>query len=396
MAELCTALSDLGHHVELVSTTLDGSEDLDVPTEVAVLEGGFLATAFPVRYPRRYTFSPALARWLWRNATRFDVVHIHSVYLFTTFAAATVCRVRSVPYVLHPHGALTAYHRARHRGRKWLYERAIDRPIARCAGTVIWESDREQSEAAATGWPAGSVVWSGVWIPVLSEEDARREGEVVFLGRLAEKKGVDLLIEAFPLVLESHPDAYLRIIGPGEDGKAAALASRAAELGIVDRVTFEGALHGEEKDDALRRASMHIIPSADESFGASAIEAMAYATPVVLTRAFPFHEELEAKEGCVVAERTPDAIAEGISMLLTDRRQAREIGERGRAFVAERFPWHVIAGQFEHLYLVLRGACPDPRSGRGAEPHPQSATLGNPVAGGDGSRRPSRSPEPLN
>jgi glycosyltransferase involved in cell wall biosynthesis len=231
----------------------------------------------------------------------------------------------------------------------------VDRPIARGAGTVIWESQREQSEAVATGWPSGSVVWSGVWIPALSEEDARRKGEVVFLGRLAEKKGVDLLIEAFALVLESNPGAYLRIIGPGEKGKASALASRAAELGIAEHVAFEGVLRGAEKDDALRRASIHVLPSADESFGASAIEAMAYSTPVVLTRAFPFHEELETAGGCVVADRTPEAVAEAISLLLADRSQANEIGARGRAFVASRFAWDVIACQLVRMYRDLSG-----------------------------------------
>jgi glycosyltransferase involved in cell wall biosynthesis len=369
MAELCTALSALGHHVELVSTTVDGPGELDVPTGVAIQDDGFLATAFPVTYPREYTFSPALVRWLWRNVTRFDVVHIHSIYRFTTVAAAAVCRKRSVPYVLHPHGALTSYHRGHHQWRKDLYERAVDRPIARGAGTVIWESEREQSEAAATGWPSGSVVWSGVWIPVLSEEDARREGEVVFLGRLAEKKGVDLLIEAFALVLESHPGAHLRIIGPAEEGKATALASRAAELGIAEQVTFEGVLHGMEKDDALRRASIHVAPSADESFGASAIEAMAYSTPVVLTRAFPFYEELEAEGGCVVAERTPEAIAEGISLLLNAESRAEEIGGRGRAFVASRFAWDAIARRLERMYRELSD-----RTHRSAAPAARSAT----------------------
>lgn len=356
MAELCTALSRLGHRVELVSTTVDGPYDLDVPTGIAVQEDGFVATAFPVSYPREYTFSLPLVRWLWRNVTRFDVVHIHSVYRFTTVAAALVCRIRSVPYVLHPHGALTAYHQARHRWRKGLYERLVDRPIAHHAETVIWESDREQAEAVEVGWPAGSMVWSGVWVPALSDADVRRDGEIVFLGRLAEKKGVDVAVDALPLVLEAHPHAYLRVIGPSEEVELSALVARAAELGIDDRVRFEGVLHGAEKDDALRRASVHVFPSADESFGASAIEAMAYATPVVLTRAFPFFDELDRAGGCIVTDRTPEAVAEGVSMLLGDRNKAEEIGHIGRTFVASRFAWDVIARELERLYRGMTGS----------------------------------------
>lgn len=350
MAELCTALGRLGHHVELVSTTLDGPNDLDVPTGIPLREDSFVSTAFAVAPPRGYTFSPSLVRWLWANVERFDIVHVHSVYLFTTFAAARVSSAKSIPYIWHPHGALTEHHRSRHRRRKALYEGLIERPNALGADDVIWESEREQAEAVAAGWPPGSVVWSGVWIPDLDERVERRPGEVVFLGRLAEKKGVDLLVEAFARVAAVRPDARLRLVGPDEDGRATSLGARAAVLGIRDKVSFEGVLLGDAKADALQRAAVHVLPSADESFGAAAIEAMSYATPVVLTSAFPFAGDLDARNGCVLVEREPSAIAEGILMLLSDRERARSTGENGRAFVAERFSWETIARELTRLY----------------------------------------------
>lgn len=360
MAELCTALGRLGHHVEMISTTVDGPDDLDVATAVPVREDAFLASAFPVLPPREYTFSPSLARWLWRNVGRFDVVHAHSVYRFTTFAAARICSARSVPYLWHPHGALTAHHQSRHRPRKAAYEWLIERPNARGAANAIWESKREQIEAVAAGWPAGEVVWSGVWVPEAPAE-TRRRGEVVFLGRLAEKKGVDLLVEAFAHVVAAWPDARLRLVGPDEGGRADLLRVRARELGIADAVAFDGYLEGRAKEDVLRHAAVHVLPSADESFGAAAIEAMAYATPVVLTRAFPFWEEASLEDACVVVARESRAIAAGILSLLSDRPRARVVGENARAFVASRFAWERIAADLVRLY---RGAIGTQATGR--------------------------------
>ena len=350
MAELCTALGGLGHHVELVSTTLDGPDDLAVPTGVAIQEEGFVSTAFPVVTPRSYTFSPSLVRWLWRNVERFDVVHVHSVYLFTTFAAARISAAKRVPYVWHPHGALTDHHRPRHRRRKAVYERLIEWPNARGAAGAVWESEREQVEAVEAGWPVGSVVWSGAWVPQLDRDAERRPDEVVFLGRLAEKKGVDLLVEAFARVAAIRPGARLRFVGPDDGGRAAALAARAEALGVRDRVSFEGFVGGERKKDALQRAAVHVLPSADESFGAAAIEAMAYATPVVLTKAFPFWEEACRHDACVVVDRDPASIADGILSLLNDRSRARTVGENGHAFVADRFSWERIACELTRLY----------------------------------------------
>jgi glycosyltransferase involved in cell wall biosynthesis len=351
MAELCTALGRRGHRVEMISTTVDGPHDLAGPIGVPVQEEAFVSTVFPVITPREYTTSPALARWLWLNALRFDVVHIHSVYRFTTLAAARICRLRSVPYVFHPHGALTAHHRAHHRGRKWAYE-LLERGNARHAGATVWESDREQAEAGAAGWPRGSMIWSGVWVPDL-DLSRRKQGEVMFLGRLAEKKGVDLLIDAFARVTATHPNAYLRLVGPDPDNRAAALAARAERLGLVGKVRFDGVLLDDAKHEALSSASIHVLPSADESFGAAAIEAMAYGTPTIVTRAFPFAGELEGVNGCVVVDREPEALAQGMSYLLESEERARALGLNAREFVASHFSWDLIAERFEALYLGL-------------------------------------------
>ncbi len=235
MAELCAALGALGHQVELASTTLDGPYDLCVPTGVAAEEDGFSAIVFPVAHPRGYTFSPSLSRWLWRNIGRFDIVHVHGIYLFVTLAVARICRARGMPYVMHPHGALTAYHRAHNSGRKRVYELALERSHARHAATLIWESERERAEAVDAGWPEGSVVWSGVHVPTLDPDAVRRRGEIVFLGRVSAKKGVDTLVEAFARVVAVRSDARLRIIGPDED--VAVGRSRAVRRSLGSQTT---------------------------------------------------------------------------------------------------------------------------------------------------------------
>lgn len=351
IAECCAALASLGHHVELVSTALDGPRNLAVPAGVPVERDGFVATAFPVPALRRWALSPGLGGWLWRNVSRFDVVHLHGVYGFTTTAGARACRYRRVPYVMQPHGAFTAYHRGYHRIRKRLYEFIIEASNVRAATTIRWESERERNEGVAAGWPSGVLVPQGIWLPDPPKASERRQDMVAFLGRLSKKKGADIVIDAFARVLAGRPNSRLRIAGPDQDVCAAALRRHAETLGISDRVQFDGLLVGAAKDQLLREASVFAFPSADESFGVATIEAMAYGAPVVVTASgTPFHAEFVTSDAAIVCERDPQSVADALLRVLGSQDLASRLARNGRSLVADRFTWGAVAGALEAVY----------------------------------------------
>lgn len=350
VAELCAALAARGNHVEVVSTSIDGPHDLDVPLGVPLEREGFVSTVFPVRRPRTTAFSPPLAMWLQARVATFDVVHVHGLYLFPTLAACHYCRARQVPYVFQPHGGLNAYHRGHHRGRKALYEALFERRNLRAAATIRYDSLHEQRDGLAAGFAAGVIVPPGSPVPDEVDESRRRPGLVAFLGRLSEKKGLDILLEAFAAVAADRPGARLRIAGPDDEGIGERLLARARELGLADRVALEGLVTDDAKARLLAEASVVALPSADESFGAAVTEAMAYATPVVLTRGVPIHADIAAADAGLVVERNAGAVAEGLRILLDDRRRASVLGRNGRALVAERWSWEAVARDVEGVY----------------------------------------------
>lgn len=353
IAECCAALAALGNHVELVSTTLDGPDDLDIAPGVPIERDGYVATAFPVPSLRGWAFSPSLARWLWRNVSRFDVVHVHGVYGFTTVAAARACRHRAVPYIMQPHGALTTYHRRHHWLRKRPYEWLIERSSMRAAAAIRWESERERQEGVEAGWPHGILVPSGVWLPDMPEETKRRSNVIAFLGRLSKKKGIDIVVEAFARVAADRPDVELRIAGPDQDVRAVSLKRRAEDLGLGHRVRFEGLVDGPAKDRLFHEASVFALPSADESFGAVAVEAMAHCAPVVITTGTPFHADLKLADAALVCDRNPQALADALLRILEDRELAERLGRNGRSFVSTNFRWEVVATSLNVAYHKL-------------------------------------------
>ena len=350
VAELCEALAERGNRVEIATTNIDGPLDLDVPIGVPVEQRGCAVTYFQVRRPRTPATAPGLVPWLRKHVRDFDVLHVHGVYWFPTLISTLAARRDHVPYIHQPHGALTAYHRAHHPARKAVYEALFERRNLRCAAAVRYDSEHEREDALAGGFPDGVVIPPGTPTPPAGPREARVPGRIVFLGRLSAKKGVDVLLETLPLVIPTAPTAHLVVAGPDDEGIGEQLRERASILGVADRLTLLGLVTGQEKVDLLRTASVLAAPSIDESFGATVTEAMAVETPVIVTRGIPIHEQIEREAAGLVADRTPPAVAAGITQILTDATLAAKLGKNGRLLVESEYSWAEIARRVEELY----------------------------------------------
>ena len=103
---LCVALAALGHEVHVFTTNVDGTGDSDVPLCQPVDIDGVTVWYFPSRLLRRLYWSPKMKKALSREVPSFDVVHLHSVFLWPIWAAARIAERSGVPYVVSPRGML--------------------------------------------------------------------------------------------------------------------------------------------------------------------------------------------------------------------------------------------------------------------------------------------------
>jgi glycosyltransferase involved in cell wall biosynthesis len=122
------------------------------------------------------------------------------------------------------------------------------------------------------------------------------------LGRLHPTKGCDILISAFAKVAAFEKDLDLVMAGPDQIGWQIELERLAAEQGISERIHWTGMLTGDAKWGAFRAANAFISASHSESFGISAVEAMACGTPVLITNKFNTWREIQASQGGLVGE----------------------------------------------------------------------------------------------
>ena len=359
--EMARAAARRGHEVTIFTTDKDGPGRLDVPVDRPVVRDGVSLRYFPVESPRFWGRSPAMAEALEAAIPGVDVVHLHSLYMYHDMIVGRVCRRVGVPYLLAPHGSLDPYIYRRHRWRKRLLEWLFQNRVTRGAARLHFITAEEQRLAAPFifGVP-------GVVVPIGLDVGDYRESlpagtfrarhpelgdrpMVLFFGRLNFKKGLDILCDAFAQVASRRPDARLVIAGP-DDGMEQLARGWLAERGIADRALFTGMLAGEEALAVLHDADLFVLPSYSENFGIAVIEALACGTPVAISEHVNLCREIEASDAGWVTPAAAMPFAGAIEEALANPDEARARGARGRALVAERFNWPVIAEALERAY----------------------------------------------
>ena len=167
------------------------------------------------------------------------------------------------------------------------------------------------------------------------------------VGRLEPEKGHPTLIDAWPRVLRTVPDAYLLIVGEGS--RREALEHQVAELGIGSRVIFTG-----RRDDvpAVTAAlDVAVLPSYREAQGLTILEAMALSRPVVASNVGGIPEMVEdGLTGLLVPPHDPEALAAAITRLLVDHSLADMLARAGHDLVHERFCLELMVRSIEDLY----------------------------------------------
>jgi glycosyltransferase involved in cell wall biosynthesis len=356
---LAEAQAALGHHVMILAS--DAGDDKMVPQ-------GVIVHLMPVR-GGGWSWSPAIGRKLAGLMPGIDIVHGHMVWDYPVWAAARQARRHGKPFILRPCGHLDAWSLSQKHLKKKVYL-AVMGSVVRTAAAIHFTSDGERNESlAAIGNRETLVIPLGVPHEAytdLPSPDAftarfptlRSKRIVLFLGRLHPKKQPEVAIDAFHRVAALDERLHLVLVGPSEAGYQAMLAARSARLGLADRVTFTGLLHGEGVREAYSAAQVFVLPSFQENFGIAIIEAMAASCPVVISDRIDLANDIAAADAGIACAPDPIAMAAGLQTVIADDALRRRMGENGHALVLRRFTWPPVAAAVVDAYekMIAAGA----------------------------------------
>jgi glycosyltransferase involved in cell wall biosynthesis len=302
-----------GHLVEVA--TLDGPDApcvADFPLRLHCFGPSFL----------KFSYTSRLVPWLRKQRRDYDAVVVNGLWQFNSYGAYTALRDTETPYYIYPHGMLDPWFKSafplKHL-KKNIYWKLIQHRVIAGARALLFTCEQERILARESFRPyccREMVVNYGTSIPQLSaaqrDEFLRIFPEtngkrcLLFMGRIHEKKGCDLLIRAFHNVVgrdESKKSFHLIMAGPDERGLTEHLKALAQNLGIADRITWAGMLTGDLKWGAFQDADAFILPSHQENFGIAVVEALACGVPALISNQVNIWREIrDAGAGLVESD----------------------------------------------------------------------------------------------
>lgn len=301
--------------------------------------------------PREKLTAARAASRLRELADDFDLAVIHGVWNPILLRAAAAFRRKGKPYVVVTHGMLDPWCLDQKRAKKKLalalaYRRMLDH----AAFLHCLNADEHDLMAPLRLRPRAEIIPNGVFLEEFAKLPPRGSFHaahpelggnpfVLFLSRLHLKKGLDHLANAFALLARDRSDLRLVVAGP-DDGYRAAFEALILDMGLATRTHLVGPLYGADKLAAFVDTAVFCLPSRQEGFSIAITEALACATPVVISADCHFPEVAQVNAGRVVPLE-PSAIANALREVLDADRAS--LGRAGRSLVEQRFNWPKVA-----------------------------------------------------
>jgi phosphatidylinositol alpha-mannosyltransferase len=344
--DLAEHLIERGHDVSVLAPADD-----DTPVPAYVTSAG---RTVPVPYNgsvARVNIGPVSARRVrrWVEAGEFDVLHIHepvspSVSLLALWAFD---------------GPIVAtFHTSNLRSRAMQSAYPLLRPsLEKITARIAVSEDARRTLTTHIGGDA-VVIPNGVYVDrfAAAEPRAQWQGDagrptIAFVGRIDEpRKGLPVLCEAVPRVLESFPGARLLVAGRGDVAEASALLPASSR----ENMTFLGMVSDDEKAALLRSVDVYVAPhTGGESFGIVLVEAMSAGAPVVASDLDAFRRVLDdGRLGALFPTGDSSALAAELVSMLRDPRR-RDALRAAASQAVRRYDWSVVAQEVLAVYETV-------------------------------------------
>ncbi|MEB3350063.1 MAG: glycosyltransferase [Cyanobacteriota bacterium] len=317
----------------------------------------------PARALCEFTIAPGLSRWLGMNARRYDLVHVHALFSYTTSLGMAQLRRQRVPYFLRTIGQLNRWSLSQSKARKQVFLKLVERANLQGAQALHFTSEAEREEAGDLHLATPSFVLPlGVPAPPklsLSNQSVGNTSgptRLLFLSRLHPKKQLPVLFDALAVLKQRHPlrPWELAIAGDGDPEYVQQLQHLCNTLGLAPQVRWHGFVEGAAKQALLQQSDWFVLPSASENFGIAAAEALMAGTPVVLSPGVALAAQVQAAQAGMVCEPTVEALAACLEGCMEPPPQCMR--QAARQLAEQQFSWATISCQLmEHYAEALRG-----------------------------------------
>lgn len=366
VVEMVSSLRDIGIDAEIATTNDNGQDQLDAPLNDLIDYKGVPTRFFkrfspPIKAIREFAYSPNFGHWLSNNINEYDVIHVHAIFSYCSSYAMRLARKKGVPYVVRPIGQLQQWSLEQSKSKKALYLNALEKANLVSAAAVHFTSESEQQEALARFRLQTVVVPLGInatdRAPLSKSQMLELWGvpaaefTILYLSRLHEKKGLELLIQALAKI--KTVDFRLLIAGDGASEYQSRLTDLSTQLGIEQRCHFLGHIDGDQKTAALQHSDLYALTSYSENFGISVLEAMASGLAPLISNQVALSKAIERHALGLVSTTDVSDIESKLRFAFTHIKELKLMGRNAQRYTAEHYAWPGIAKQLKELYQTI-------------------------------------------
>lgn len=274
-----------GEHVQVFTTTANGSEELQVEVNRPINIDGV-----SVIYFRRLTgdpthFSPSLLLKLWRSVKNYDVIHIHAWWNTVSVLACMIALMKKRKVILSPRGMLSDYSlKNRRNGFKRIINFLLGESLLKRSYFHATSENEKDDIYRLTSSDKIIVIPNLVKLPdeQFSVRPVSGTGvfKLLFLSRIEEKKGLDILLRAISNINIPYT---LSIAGTGDESYISVLKELSVSLNIEGNISWIGNQEQENKFQCMHSHDLLILPSHNENFANVVIESLSVGTPVLVS-----------------------------------------------------------------------------------------------------------------
>ena len=363
--EMCQWLDSQDVAVDLVTTNADGDSVLDVTLNQPIMYENVNTIFFNRDFSESAKYAKGFGKWIKAHAKNYDLIHIHAVFSHLCIAAARQCSKHGIPYVVRPLGTLDPWSISQKPWRKQLFLKLGVKKLLTRASAIQYSTDMEkQVTESHLGLTNGVVIANGLnceqygpqLCPSLKDvgfTDLKSNAYILFLGRIAAKKNIELLLATFEDLNSAKGPNHFKLViaGTGEKHYCDTIVSKVKQSETARDITYTGWVSGEQKKALLGHAALFVLPSKNENYGISVAESLASGVPVVVSDQVYLYPDIEQSQSGWVW-RQQDALSDILNQALKSS-DLKQRGINARNMVQQKFHWPVVSQSLKRLYLQL-------------------------------------------
>ncbi|UGV40034.1 glycosyltransferase family 4 protein [Methanococcoides orientis] len=343
--EMSKEQARLGHEVNVYTAITDSEPDNESTS-------GYNIRRFkPLMNLLGNSIMPNMFLDLFKNRHKHDIIHAHSHLYFSTNLCALLRKMGSSPLVITNHGLNSQT------APEWfqnIYTATGAKLTFLAADKIICYTETGKNELIELGIKSHKieVIHNGIdtdhFVP--AKKQCLDKKRLLWIGRYANGKGVDNLIDAFNILKSKHPEASLTMVGRGPDKDR--IIQKIHDLELDKDITIKDFVPNSEIVQLYQNSSVFVLPSLEEGVPRTILESMSCGVPVVCTR-LPQLVDIVEGSGFLVPIKDSQTLADRISEILSDISLAEGLGQNGRKNVVANYSWKDTVKRTIQLYEGL-------------------------------------------